>query len=487
MEMNPLFETLDPEDWEEARELLHTMVDDAINYLRDVRERPVWQPVPDDVEATFREPVPDGPTDAREVYRQFRDHILPYPMGNIHPRFWAWYMGSGMLSGAIGDFWASIMNPNLGGGNHAANKLEAQVTDWIKQVMQFPADSGGIIVSGGSMANFVGLAVARNVKAGFEIRREGIHASSKRMTFYASAEVHSSNQKAIELLGHGTESLRKVPVLDDYTMNIEALRTMIREDRQNGMQPVCVIGTSGTINTGAIDDLNALADLCVQEGLWFHVDGAIGGIAVLSDLARPQLSGIERADSLAIDLHKWMHIPFEAGVTLVRDNQAHKDSFSLIPEYLARISRGLAASDVTWFSEYGLQLTRRFRALKIWMSLKEHGTKKFGRMIDRNIEQAHYAGDRIRKEEKLELLAPIGLDIVCFRYNPGGLDDEELNGINREIKLSLEETGLAAPGYTTLAGRYCIRFAIANHRSTFEDFDLVMDKIIAIGDELSGK
>lgn len=466
--------------------LMHRMVDDAIDYLRDVRQRPVWQPVPGEIEQSFLEPVPEGPSQPEEVYRQFKEGILPYPMGNIHPRFWAWYMGNGTLSGAIGDFWASVMNPNLGGANHAANKLEAQVIQWMKQIMAFPEDSGGILVSGGSMANYVGLVVARNVKAGYDIRKEGIRAGGARMIFYASSEVHSSNQKAIELLGHGTESLRKVPVQPDYRIDVRALREMIHADRRQGLLPVCVIGTSGTINTGAIDDLVALSDLCADEDLWFHVDGAIGGIAMLSDLARPSLTGIERADSLAIDLHKWMHIPFEAGVTLVRDRQAHKDAFSLIPEYLAQISRGLASSKVTWFSEYGLQLTRRFRALKIWMSLKEHGTRKFGRMIDRNIEQAEYVGKRVRNEEKLELVAPIGLDIVCFRYNPGGLPDDVLNEVNREIKLRLEESGLAAPGYTTLGSRYCIRFAIANHRSTFEDFDLVLDTIISTGDELTG-
>lgn len=485
MDDNQQFETLDPKDWGEARQLMHRMVDDAIDYLSTLRDRPVWQQMPESIIEAYSSDVPVEPEPIEDVYEQFSRQVLPYPMGNIHPRFWAWYMGNGTLSGVMGDFWASVMNPNLGGANHAANKLEEQVVDWMKQIMGFPSSSSGLLVTGGSMANYVGLVVARTAKAGFDIRKEGIHNAEKRITFYASTEVHSSNQKAIELLGHGSDSLRKVPVLPDYTIDIEALKQMVNADRENGMHPVCVIGTSGTINTGAIDDLNALADFCVAEDLWFHVDGAIGGIAVLADKAKLLLSGIERADSLAIDLHKWMHMPFEAGVALIKDNQAHKDSFSLIPEYLARKTRGLAAGDV-WFSEYGLQLTRRFRALKIWMSLKEHGTKRFGRMINRNIDQAKYVEQRVAREKALELMAPIGLDIICFRYNPGGIKEEELNAINQEIKIQLEEQGIAAPGYTTLGTQYCLRFAIANHRSTYEDFDLVIDAILKIGDQMKG-
>jgi glutamate/tyrosine decarboxylase-like PLP-dependent enzyme len=483
MEDNQHFETLDPKDWNEARLLMHRMVDDAVDYLSTVRARPAWQQMPEHILDSFSTNVPIEPESPEAVYEQFTKQVLPYPMGNIHPRFWAWYMGNGTLSGVMGDFWASVMNPNLGGANHAANKLEEQVVEWMKEIMAFPSSSSGLLVSGGSMANYVGLVVARTARAGFDIRKEGIHNAEKRITFYASTEVHSSNQKAIELLGHGSDSLRKVPVLADYTIDIQALKQMVKQDRENGMHPVCVIGTSGTINTGAIDDLNKLADFCESEDLWFHVDGAIGGIAVLAETAKPLLSGIERADSLAIDLHKWMHMPFEAGVALVKDNQAHKDSFSLIPEYLARKTRGLAAGDV-WFSEYGLQLTRRFRALKIWMSLKEHGTKRFGRMIDRNIDQAKYVGERVAREEVLELMAPIGLDIICFRFNPGDIPEEELNAINQEIKIQLEEKGIAAPGYTTLGTQYCIRFAIANHRSTYADFDVVIDAILEIGDRL---
>ncbi|NET33950.1 MAG: amino acid decarboxylase [Cyanothece sp. SIO1E1] len=477
-------QTLDPTNWDEARKLMHQMIDDAVDYLSTIRERPIWQPMPEEVQASFEESVPREASSAEEVYSEFQQNVLPYPMGNVHPKFWAWYMGSGTLSGALGDFWASIMNPNLGGGNHSANKVEAQVVNWMKEIMNFPKSSSGLLVSGGSMANFVGLTVARNIKAGYDIRTKGLQPNHK-MVVYASTEVHSCNQKALELLGMGTESLVKIPVNPDYTINIAALQQQIRQDRAAGLHPICVIGTSGTVNTGAIDDLNALADLCEVENLWFHIDGAIGAIAMLSDTVRPQLSGIERADSLAIDLHKWLHMPFEAACVLVKNSTGHKKTFSLIPEYLAKNTRGIAAGDL-WFSEYGLQLSRRFRALKIWMSLKEHGTERFGDMITKNVNQAHYLAELIDQSSVMEQLAPIGLDILCFRYNPGDLTLPELNAINKEIKIQLEESGKSAPGYTTLDGRYCIRVAIANHRSRREDFEELLDDIRQIGVTLRG-
>ena len=273
---------------------------------------------------------------------------------------------------------------------------------------------------------------------------------------------------------------------DDFTINIKALEEAILADRETGLQPICIIGSAGTINTEAIDDLKALADLCEREELWFHVDGEIGAVAVLAENVKEQLSGIERADSVALDLHKWMHIPFEVGCVLVRHEAAHRKTFSLTPEYLEHDTRGLAAGQI-WFSDYGLQLSRQFRALKVWMSIKEHGVDRFGRMMARNVEQAHYLGQLIEKEQNMELLAPIGLDIVCFRFNPGGLDDETLNALNKEILIQLQEQGICAPSYTTLHGRYCLRVAIANHRSVQDDFDLLVKEVVRIGQKLTAQ
>jgi len=485
MDTDKKYETLDPENWDEMRALAHKMVDDALNYLENVGEGPVWKPVPPQVAAQLQTPAPHMPEGAEAVYADFLENILPYNLGTPHPRFWAWYMGNGTVLGALADFLAATMNPNVGGGNHVANMVEAQVIDWLKALLGFPADASGLLVSGGSMANFVGLAVARNVKAGFDVRALGMQAAPQPLRGYASVEVHSCNQKAVELLGLGTVGLRKIPVKADFTIDLTALEAAIAEDKAAGIKPICIVGSAGTVNTGAIDDLPALADICKREGLWFHVDGAIGAVAVLADTVRPKLVGIDRADSIALDLHKWMHVPFEAGCTLVRNEEAHRKTFSLTPEYLAHEVRGMAAGSV-WFSDYGLQLSREFRALKVWMSIKEHGLDRFGRMIARNVEQAHTFGELVKADPQMELLEPIGLDIVCFRFNPGGLDEAQLTALNKEILVQLQEQGIAAPSYTTLNGRYYLRLAIANHRSRPEDFELLAREVVRLGESLGG-
>ncbi|WP_309570683.1 pyridoxal-dependent decarboxylase [Deinococcus sp.] len=489
MTTEPSLETLDPQDWTAMRALAHRMVDDALGNLETLRERPVWQPIPPDVAARFTVPAPWEPQGAEATYAEFQTSVQPYPMGNIHPRFWGWYMGNGTVLGALADFLAATMNPNVGGGNHVAPLVEEQVIAWIKEMVGFPETASGLLVSGGSMANYVALAVARNVNAGFDVRALGMHAAPQPLTVYASSEVHSCAQKAVEGLGLGSVGLRKVPVGADYTIDLAALDDMIRADRAAGRRPIAVIGTAGTINTGAIDDLDALADVCAREDMWFHVDGAIGAVAVLSDTVRPLLRGIERADSVALDLHKWMHIPFEAGCVIVRSEPAHRGTFSLTPEYLAHETRGVAAGH-TWFSDYGLQLSRQFRALKVWMSVKEHGLSRFGRMIDRNVAQAHYFAGLVDADPQLELMAPVGLDIVCFRFNPGGLDravldDTALGILNKEILMRLHEEGIAVPSYTTLHGRYCLRIAIANHRSVQDDFDVLAREVVRIGRDVS--
>jgi glutamate/tyrosine decarboxylase-like PLP-dependent enzyme len=261
---------------------------------------------------------------------------------------------------------------------------------------------------------------------------------------------------------------------------------MIEADRAAGERPFCVIGNAATINTGAVDDLAALADICARHGLWFHVDGAIGALLALAPAHRHLVRGMERADSVTLDLHKWLHVPFEAACALVRNRKAHRDAFALTPEYLERTERGLASGNL-WFSDYGLQLSRGFKALKVWMSIKEHGLDKFGRLIDQNIAQAHELAGLLAAEPGFELMAPVATNIVCFRYNPGGLSDDALNAFNEELLVRLHESGVAAPSYTTLHGRYCLRAAIVNHRTVSADLGVMLCELVAIAGRMQGE
>jgi glutamate/tyrosine decarboxylase-like PLP-dependent enzyme len=477
-------ESLDPDDWDGLRVLGHRMVDDMLTYLRTVRDRPVWRPIPADVRARFRGPVPHDPQGAERAYADFRDYVLPHPMGNIHPRFWGWVMGTGTPLGALADMLAAGMNPNMGGGDHVANHVEAQVLDWCKEMLGFPADASGLLVSGGSMANLVGLAVARSARAGFDIRKRGVRGATGPLTVYGSVEMHSSIQKGVELLGLGSDALRQVPVNAEFEIDVAALERMVTEDRTAGCRPICVIGNAGTVGTGAIDDLRGLAAVAARERLWFHVDGAFGALAVLVPEFRPRLAGMEVADSIAFDLHKWMYVPFEAGCTLVRDADAHRRAFALRPDYLTHAERGLAAGNL-WFSDYGIQLTRGFRALKVWMLLKEHGLDKYARLVRQNIDQARYLAELIREAPDLELLAPVPLNIVCFRYVAQHRDDAALDALNQELLIQLHEQGIAVPSNLTLGGRFALRVAITNQRSRREDFDLLVSEVRRIGAALA--
>jgi len=339
-------ETLDPEELGETRELSYRMIDDAVAYLRDVRNRPVWRSMPDSVRSFFSMPAPAEAEPLADVYRQISENLMPYAKGNIHPRFWAWYMGSSNYTGAMGDFLAAIQGSNLGGGNHAGALMDRQVVEWFKQMIGFPASASGTLVSGGSMANIIGLNVARNAKAGVDVREHGVAAMEKALRFYGSDQIHSCHRKAVEVLGLGNQALRRIPSNADFRIDLQALKTAIAEDRAAGLRPACVIGTAGTVNTGAIDDLEALFDLAKEEDLWFHVDGCIGALIAIAPENAYRVAGIEKADSVALDPHKWLHTPFEAGCALVRDRSAHRGTFATTAEYMETSRRGMAAADL---------------------------------------------------------------------------------------------------------------------------------------------
>lgn len=470
-------ETLDPDDWTTFAQLAHRMVDDMLEHLRTVRDRPAWQPIPKEVKARFTQPLPLEPQSPEHVYQEFCSDVLPYLRGNTHPRFWAWVEGTGTPFGMLAEMLAATLNSNVSFGEQSPVYVELQVLDWCKQMLGYPAEASGLLVSGGAEASLVGLAVARNTKANFDVARDGMGVASERLTLYGSTETHSVLQKAVELLGLGNDSLRKIPVDHDYRIDLKALRQTIAEDRDRGAFPFCVIGNAGTVNTGAIDDLAALADIAGEEDLWFHIDGALGALAALAPKLRPLLNGMERADSLAFDLHKWMSVPYEAGCVLIRNATQHQRTFSTSGAYIAHVQRGVAGGPI-WFSEFGVQLSRNFKALKVWMLLKQHGTDKYARLIQQNVDQANYLADLIEAAPELELLAPVSLNVVCFRFVSGGFNDAELNELNEEILMRLHEGGIAIPSYTTLKGNYAIRVAITNHRSRRADFDRLVAEVI---------
>jgi len=477
-------ESLDPEDWNELREIGHRMVDDMLTYLETVRERPLWRPMPEEVQQSFTTPLPAEGMSVEDVYEEFKRNVMAYPMGNIHPRFWGWVMGNGTPLGMLADMLAAGINPNMGGGDHAGNRVEMQVIDWCKEMLGFPQEASGLLVSGGSMANLVGLAVARNVKAGFDMRLEGVAASPTPLTTYGSVEMHSSIQKGIELMGLGSRSLREIPVDEYFRIDTAALRRTIEADIKAGMKPICLVGNAGTVNTGAIDPLDELAGIAADYGMWYHVDGAFGALAYLSPDLRGEVVGMNRADSLAFDLHKWVYVPFEAGCVLVRDENAHRHTFSLTPDYLKHADRGIAAGPM-WFSDYGVQLTRGLRALKVWMTIKNSGADKIGRLIKQNVEQARYLQDLVKESPKLEMVTPVTLNVVCFRYVAPGLDNDRLNAFNAELLTRLQESGVAAPSGTNVRGTYAIRCAVTNHRSRREDFDILVAEVVKLGDEMA--
>ncbi|MDX8525815.1 aspartate aminotransferase family protein [Mesorhizobium sp. MSK_1335] len=475
-------ETLDPPDWTDMGVLSHRILDDAISYLKDVRDRPVWREMPAEVRSFFSAPLPRSPAPLADVYDDVARNVMPYPMGNIHPRFWSWYMGSSNFTGALGDFLAAIQGSNLGGGNHAAGLMDSQVVNWCKEMVGFPAAASGTLVSGGSMANIIGLTVARNVKAGVDVRERGVGAIPKPLRYYASDQVHSCHRKAMEVLGLGNRALRRIPTDAGLRIDIAALKRAIAEDREAGFKPACVIGTAGTVNTGAVDDLQALATVAAEQDLWFHVDGCIGALIAIAPENRSLVAGIEQGDSIALDPHKWLHAPFEAGCALVRDASAHRNTFAVTPEYLESTPRGLASGE--WLHDYGLQTSRGFRALKIWMALKEHGLEKFGRLIDQNIAQARYLTRLIEAERALELMAPTTINIVSFRHRLGDASEEHLKTFNTEIMLRLQEEGIAVLSDTTVGGQHCLRVAIANHRTRRDDLDLLVSEMLRLGREI---
>lgn len=474
-------ETLDPEDWGAVRDLGHRMLDDLIDSLENVRNSPVWEPVTESLLVKINEPLPLKPQGPEKTYRDLCEILrMNRSVGSRHPRRWAWVNGGGNVMGVYADMIASGLNIGLTSSMWWCYFVEAQVIEWFKEMLGYPKEASGIIVSGGSVANLTGLTVARNVKAGYDVRKDGVQSASRKMTLYGSSEMHGCMQKTVELLGFGNDSLRRIPVNSSFQMDANALEARIAKDREAGFDPICVIGTAGTTNTGSFDNLIDLAEVCKREDLWFHIDGAFGAWAGLVPKLSHLVEGMERADSLAFDLHKWMYMPLGIGCVLIRDRKAHYQTFALMPDYLAHDE-----NQPVWFSDLGFELSRGFRGLKAWMSIKEHGVKKYSRLIQQDVEHAQYLKKLVEETSVLELLAPVPLNIVCFRYRAENLDGGSLNRLNAKILERQWLNGNCMISSTMIDDKFALRACFTNHRSTREDVDFMVREVIKLGDEIA--
>jgi len=473
---------LDPADWEKFRALAHRAVEDAVDFMRDVRERAVWEPVPEQVKAALRAAMPEEGTSLEEVYREFRETILPYATGNVHPRFWGWVHGSGTPAGAIAEFLAAVMNSNVGGRDHGAVYVERQVIRWFCDLFGWPSDAAGILVTGTSTANLLAVLVARTGALGRAVRERGL-SQAEQLVGYASAATHACVRKAFESAGLGSQHLRVLPVDHAHRLDPVRVARAVAEDRRQGLRPFLLVGNAGTVDAGAIDPLDRLADLASEEGLWFHVDGAFGAAAYLSPQLRPKLRGIERADSIAFDFHKWLQAPYDAGCVLVRDGEMQRATFASEGPYITRMERGLAAGE-PWFADYGPDLSRGFRALKVWFTIKTHGTAALARAIERNCEQARDLQALLERSGVFEIVAPVELQIVCFRPSISGLPPHTLDEITDECAVRLQESGEAVISSTTISGRRAMRACITNHRTTSADLDALVETLERITPEV---
>ncbi len=484
------FDPRDEHEWQQFRALAHRMVDDTLSHIAGLRSQPTWRPTPPAVRAALDEPVPYDGVGAEEAYRQFVEHVRPYPNGNIHPRFWGWVMGAGTPLAMMSEMLAAAVNPNMAGLDQAPALVEKRVVAWLAEVLGFPSTASGILSSGGTMANLIGVTVARHAKAleaGVDVNEHGVQAVGRRMVIYGSTQTHNWIRRAAEILGLGSNSIHSIPVDDEYRVDVDALRAAIRDDRAAGHLPFCVVGTAGTVNTGATDDLQSLLAICREEKLWFHVDGAFGALARLSPALASCVQGMEEADSLAVDLHKWGSLPFECACALVRDDALHRDTFAVDrtkANYLAGASRGLMAAGLH-FSERGIELTRGFKALKVWMSIKAFGVDAIARSVEQSVAQSRHLRRLVENDGELELMAPAPLNIVCFRWAPSDVPAASLDAINEEIVLRLQESGVAVPSSTRLRGHYAIRVANVNHRTRLEDVELLVEEVKRLGREIT--
>ena len=482
-------------DWsaERGRGFVDATADIWQEVLAGMRERPVASRITaEQVRDAVAIPVPDEPMAESDVIAYLREVALTWSMYPGHPGFMAYVSGAGTVPGSAADLLASGLNMNPGGWllGPAATEIELHLCRWFaRDVFGLGPSAGGELTSGGAMATMIGLKVARDHRAGWDVRREGV-AAGPPLGLYLSTETHVVSDRAADTLGLGAANVRHIPVDDGYRMRVDELRSQIASDREDGIHPIAVVATAGTVSTGAIDPLDELAQVCADEGLWLHVDAAYGGPAMLADDLRPQLAGIERADSVAFDPHKWLYTPHSGGCLLVRDMEVLRESFDAYAAYTVQDKD--ATGHGIDLGRYGPSFSRGFWSLRVWVSLLAHGRDAYARRISHDAALARYLGARVEERDDFELCAPVGLSIACFRFVPPGLpadldaDAREayLSALNQRIMTGIQLDGRVFCSNAILEGRFTLRVCIVNFRTEADEMDLVLDVAAELGTQL---
>jgi aromatic-L-amino-acid/L-tryptophan decarboxylase len=481
-------------DRDEFRAIGHALVDTLADFLADVGTLPVARAQePADIKQHLPEALPRDGTDAGKLLQETARLLIDRSTFTSHPQFFGYINGSVAPIGALADLLASSINPNVGGWNLSpvATEIEKQAVSWVSELIGFPRDAGGLFVSGGNMANMVCFLAARTAKTGADARSKGLHSYSPRLTAYVSRETHTWVQKAADLFGLGTDAVRWIETDAQQRIDVEALRRRIRDDVASGCEPFLVVGTAGTVSTGAVDPIRALRALCDESGLWLHVDGAYGAPAAMLPDADPDLKALEAADSVAVDPHKWLYVPFEAGCALVRDPEALLNAFSYRPAYYN--FDGKADDPRTSFYEMGMQNTRGFRALKVWLAIRHVGRAGYEQMIGDDIRLSRLMYDMIDTHPELEAVSQ-GLSITTFRYVPNELRDRTgaaevskyLNDLNSALVTHLQSSDELFISNAVVDGKYVLRACITNWRTEEQNVQAVPEIAAKVGAQLHG-
>ena len=479
---------LDPEHF---RRLAHEAVDLVADYLAGIRAAPVFHPMSPAERATLiQEPLGSGGVAPETVLERFRTAVLPHAMGNGHPRFFGWVNSPPAPIGVVADFLAAALNPSCAGGDHAAICVERAAVGWLMELIGFPAEgSMGLLVSGGSAATLIALAAARHRAAlqdGWNVRTEGLQHARPGLRLYVSPDGHSCIQKAAEILGLGIEAIYRVASDESHRMDVSALRAAVAADRAAGKRPFCVAASAGTVGTGAIDPLAEIAEVCAAERLWLHVDGAYGAVGAVLPSHRARYAGLARADSIALDPHKWLSVPVECGAVLVRDGRLLRETFSFVPDYLrTEADRGFGG--LPWYSEYGIQQTRGFRALKLWMTLQHLGRDGVRDLVARHVTLAQRLAGLVDAAPDLERLGEVELSIVCFRCVPPRLrgNDRALDAFNKRVMEEVQASGAAFLTQTTLGDRFALRACVLHYATTESDLAALVETVRETGARLA--